>query len=84
MEEKETKKLYLSEFVHYDGVRNITFNLLKIDTGQITVAITIDGKISVQQFDLKRKIDGRFFFEYGIMLDEIAVDDFEQVETTNI
>jgi hypothetical protein len=70
-----------SEFELYDGERFITFNIVDIDTEkkEITLAVTKDGGISVVTLDLK--IDGnRFFFEYGVMQEEIAVDDFEQLE----
>lgn len=79
--EKEAKRYYLSEFKYHDETHEITFNIVEInfDKFEITIAITDDGKISVQTFDLKLEA-GRLFFEYGIMLDKVAVDDFEQVE----
>jgi hypothetical protein len=77
----ENRKYYLSEFVFYDGDHDVTFNIVEIDTDkkEITVAITDEGKISVRDFDLKSD-NGRLFFEYGIMLNEIAVDNFEQIK----
>ena len=79
--EKELRKYYLSEFSYFDGDHNITFNIVGIDMDkkEITIAITDEGKISVPKFDLKIE-DGHFFFEYGVMREKIAVDDFEQVE----
>jgi hypothetical protein len=76
----EYRKYYLCEFVLYDGDHDITFNIVDIDTGkkEITVAITDEGKISVRSFDLKVN-NGRLYFEYGVMLNKIAVDDFEQI-----
>ena len=74
------KKYYLNEFEYYDGECFITFNIVGIDTtrNEITVAVSDQGKISVCTFDLKT--DGeRFFFEYGPMFENIALDDFEQV-----
>jgi hypothetical protein len=75
----EYRKYYLREFVLYDGEHDITFNIVDINTEEITVAITDEGKISVRSFDLK--VDsGRLYFTYGIMLDEIAVKDFKQIK----
>jgi len=75
------KKYYLSEFSHCDGSNFIILNIVEICTVKnlITIAVTNEGKISVQSFDLKIE-DGRFFFEYGITRDQIDVEDFEQVE----
>ena len=75
---KEVKQLYLSEFKYNDGTHEITMNIVDICTERntITVALTDEGKISVHAFDLKSN-DGRFFFEYGLMLDEIELDEFE-------
>jgi hypothetical protein len=80
----EYRKYYLREFVLYDGDHDITFNIVDIDTvkKEITVAITDEGKISVRSFDLKSD-SGRLYFEYGVMLDEIAVEDFEQIKEEN-
>jgi hypothetical protein len=73
------ERYYLSEFILYDGDHDITFNIVDIDTEEITVAITDEGKISVREFELKSN-NGRFYFEYGIMLNEINVEDFEKKE----
>jgi len=73
------RKYYLSEFELYDGDRYITFNIVDICAvrDEITVAITNGGKISVCEFDLK-SYGRRLYFEYGIMQEQIAVDDFTQ------
>ena len=75
-------KLYLSEFSYHNGDHNITLNIVGInmDKNEITIAITDEGRISVQCFDLKSNADGHLFFVYGKMLEKIAVDDFEQVD----
>lgn len=80
----EFRKYYLSEFELYDGEEFITFNIVGIDTNhnEITVAVTDRGKISVRTFDLKSDSE-RFYFEYGVSFEKIAVDDFEQVEEVN-
>ena len=75
------RKYYLSEFSLYDGDHFITFNIIDINTDKnvITVAITSEGGISVREFDLKSK-DGLLYFEYGVMCEKIAVDDFDQID----
>ena len=84
MEEKEelNRKLYLSEFSLYDGENFVTFNIVDIDTvkHEITVAVSDAGRVSVCTFDLKSDKDECLFFEYGVMCEKIAVDDFEHVE----
>ena len=78
--EIEHKKWYLSEFVHVDGYHEIVMNIVDICNmkNEITVAITDQGKIFVQHFELKR--DGeRLYFEYGRMLEKIDLDEFQQV-----
>lgn len=77
------EKHYLSELSHFDGESFIKFNIVEInmDRGEITVAITNQGKISVHTFDLIKKFDSeRLYFEYGVMLEEIYVDDFTQIK----
>ena len=75
---------YLREFSYHDGENKTTFNILEIDTDkkQITVAVTHLGGISVRSFDLKSD-NGCLFFEYGVMREQIAVDDFEDKENEN-
>ena len=77
----EIKELYLSEFTYIDNDKDVTMNIVDICNcrNEVTVAITDDGRISVQKFDLKSS-DGRFYFVYGLMLDEIYIDDFAHVE----
>jgi len=78
---KMHRKYYMSEFSLYDGDHNITFNIVEIDTvkNEIIVAVSNEGRISVCTFDLK--LDGkRLYFEYGVMCEKIAVDDFEHIE----
>ena len=80
--EKEFRRLYLSEFKYFDGTNDVTLNIVDVCKirNEIAVAVTNEGKISVQKFDLKKSDDGRFFFEYGLMRKVISVNDFEQVE----
>ena len=87
MKEKEemldNRRYYLSEFSLYNGTHFITFNIVCLDTdrNEITVAITDEGRISVCTFELKSD-GGRLFFEYGVMCEKIALDDFEHIEET--
>lgn len=75
------KNYQLSEFQFFDGEENIIFNLIDIDTEkkEITVAISNRGKVSVRTFDLLED-KGRLYFEYGVMYDQIDLDDFEEVD----
>lgn len=75
------RRYYLSEFSLYDSDHFITFNIVDINTErqEITVAITNEGGISVCTFELITK-DGLMYFEYGVSCEEIAIDDFEEVE----
>ena len=80
--EREFRQLYLSEFKYFDGTKDVTLNIVDVCTirNEIAIAVTNDGGISVQKFDLKKSDDGRFYFEYGRAREEISVNDFEQVE----
>ena len=79
---KEFREYYLKEFSFNDGEKDIIFNIVNIDTAvdKITVAISNAGKISVCDFDLKSDKDKGLFFEFGVMIDKIAIDDFETIE----
>lgn len=74
------RKHYLSEFEIYDGERFITFNIIDIDTvrNEITVAMNDQGRISVCTFSLLSDTNDLSYFEYGIMFERIALDDFTQ------
>jgi len=77
----DNRKYYLSEFSLFDGERHITFNIVNIDTvrEEITVAVTNEGKLSVCSFPLYADSLDCLYFEYGVMCDRIAVDDFEHI-----
>jgi len=81
MYQEAKRKYYMSEFELYDGEHFVTFNIVDICAvrDEITVAVTNGGKISVCTFDLKSD-DERLYFEYGVMQEQIAVDDFVKVE----
>ena len=78
---KENRRYYLSEFELFDGDKFITFNIVDICTvrDEITVAVSSEGKVSVCSYNLESDTNGRLFFEYGVMCDRIAVDDFEHI-----
>ena len=75
------RKYFLSEFELFDGDHFITFNIVDIDTArnQITVAISNEGRISQDTFDLMTNDNG-LYFEYGLYQEKIAVDDFNAIE----
>ena len=66
---------YLAELSHHDGENIITLNIVELKKGEVVVAITNQGRISVVSFDLMES-NGRLYFEYGIMLEEIYIEDF--------
>lgn len=74
------KKYYLSEFSLYDSDHFITFNILEINIlkSEITVAITNQGGITVETFDLITT-DGLMYFEYGIYSEKIALNNFDNL-----
>lgn len=57
---------YMKEFELFDGEGFVTFNIYDIKeySRQITVAISSQGRISVQTYELQEDEDG-WFFEYG-------------------
>lgn len=78
------KKMYLKEFELYDGECFVTFNILDIKTEdkKITLAISRQGKISVDTYELRENSNG-LYFEYGVMCNEIYTDNFEEVAIWN-
>ena len=76
----EFRKYYLSEFEWFDGEDYITFNLRDVDLekGEVQVAVTDRGKISVITYDLMTDKTGRLYFEYGVMFERMYLDDFEE------
>jgi len=78
---QDYRKYYLKEFQYFDGDNNITFNIVDIDfdNRRINIAVTDCGKISIREFDLLKDDNGNYYFNYGIMFDEIHIDDFETI-----
>lgn len=77
----EFKRYYLSEFELYDGEEFITFNIVGIDAAknEIRIAVTNRGKISVITYYLLTDKNGRLYFEYGVVLERIYLDNFAEV-----
>lgn len=75
------RKFYMSEYEHFDNDHLIKLNIVEIimDKNEIAIAVSDEGRLSVRNFDLKSNADGHLFFEYGKMLEPIAVNDFEQI-----
>ena len=69
------------EYTIYDGEHFITFNLVGInaDRNEISIAVSNEGRISLCTFDLMSGDNGLFFF-YGVMQQQVSVDDFELAE----
>jgi len=83
---QDYRKYYLSEFSFDDEQRNITFNIVCIDSvkNEITVAISSEGKISICSFELKLDEQHCLFFEYGLFQNKISVEDFELFEEAGL
>ena len=79
---QDYRRYYLREFELYDGDHFVTFNIISVDTdkNEITLAVSNEGRISVITYDLRTDNDGCLYFEYGVMLERVAVGDFEQSE----
>lgn len=71
----------MKEYVHFDGEKNITFNVVyKDDEKQLAVvASSSEGKISVLEYEIKEDCNGEYF-EYGRFLEKIYFNDFEEVK----
>ena len=59
--------LMFSEFEMSDIDYDVTFNIVDIDFyfETVTVAITDNGRITQDTYQLMKDKDGRFYFEYG-------------------
>ncbi len=73
-------KFYMKEFQYYDGECFVTFNIVdqRELKGEISVAITRQGKISVVTYPLLEDENG-FYFEYGCEYKKMSLNDFEEV-----
>ena len=71
----------MKEYVHFDGEKDITFNVVyKDDEKQLAVvASSSEGKISVLEYEIKEDCNGEYF-EYGRFFEKIYFNDFEEVK----
>ena len=71
----------MKEYIHFDGRKDITFNVVHIDNDkQITViASTTEGKINVLEYEIKENCYGKYF-EYGRFFEKIYFNNFEEVK----
>ena len=78
----ELKNYYLKEFSLYDGEFDITFNILDVNSEEMTITIVVSkaGKISVQEFDLRLDKDNNLYFFYGVDYEKVILDNFEDIE----
>ena len=79
------KNMYLHELEIYDGEAFIVFNIISLSMkkGEITLALTNRGKISVVTYDLRSDEKG-LYFEYGCEYAKLRIKDFkEAIEKLN-
>lgn len=75
--------LLFSEFELSDVDYDVTFDIVDIDLWYetVTVAITDNGKITQDTYQLMRDKYGRYFFEYGRFYEKkVYIDDFCEVD----
>ena len=70
----------MKEYIHFDGEKDITFNVVHIDNDKqiAVIASTCEGKISVLEYEIKEDCYGEYF-EHGLFFEKIYFDDFEEV-----
>ncbi len=74
--------LMFSEFEMSDVDYDVTFNIVDIDLfyETVTVAITDNGKITQDTYQLMKDKDNRYYFEYGRFYEKkVYIDDFIEV-----
>ncbi len=73
-------KFYMKEFRYHDGECFVTFNIVDIQAlkGEISVAITREGKISVVTYPLYEDENG-FYFEYGCEYKKMQLNNFKEI-----
>lgn len=76
------------EYDYFDGDHFITFDIIEVDedNGKITLAITNQGRITQDTFDLfeDNEIDEEMtndirYFEFGLYADKIYLNQFESL-----
>lgn len=73
-------KFYMKEYRHFNGDYNVIFNLIEVNTDNDTVTVIVNnlGKITQRTFELKEE-NGWLYFEYGVMNEQIFIDDFVRI-----
>ena len=73
------KNMYLHELEIYDGEAFIIFNIISLSMkkGEITLALTNRGKITVVTYDLRSDEKG-LYFEYGCEYEKLRIKDFKE------
>lgn len=73
-------KYYMKEYRHFNGDYNVIFNLIEVNTDNDTVTVIVNnlGKITQRTFELKEE-NGWLYFEYGVMNEQIFIDDFVRI-----
>ena len=73
------KNMYLHELEIYDGEAFIFFNIISrsMKRGEITLALTNRGKITVVTYDLRSDEKG-IYFEYGYEYEKIRINEFKE------
>lgn len=76
-----SNKFYMKEFQYYDGESFVTFNIVDLNElkGEIQLAVTKQGKISVITYPLLSDKNG-YYFEYGCDYKKLSINDFEEVD----
>ena len=83
--ENELSREYLlfSEYELSDIDYDVTFDLVDIDFWfeTVTVAISDNGKITQETYELMKDSNGRFYFEYGRFYEKkVYIDEFCKIE----
>ena len=70
---------YLHELEIYDGDAFIVFNIISLSMkkGEVVLALTNRGKITVVTYDLKSDEKG-LYFEYGCMYEKVRIKNFKE------
>ena len=72
---------YLHELEIYDGEAFIVFNIISLSMkkGEVVLALTNRGKITVVTYDLKSDEKG-LYFEYGCMYEKVRIKNFKEAK----
>lgn len=70
------------EYEYFNGENFIIFDIIEVneDKNQVAVAISNEGKNVEETFDLLKDKNERQYFEYGLYIDKIYIDEFIYME----